>query len=121
MFTTDDSLMTWRGSSRAMLGEEREHDKIATNPGGLKLNRWRRIISAIYLKKIVKFIGMVQDYLASGLQSVVTATNEIDLQLEKRAQTLRSLFSTKEVLPENHEVSTRLEKGDRYTCPDVVS
>lgn len=59
---------------------------------------------------------MVQDYLASGLQSVVTATNEINLQLEKRAQTLRSLFSTKEVLPENHEVSMRLEERNRYAC-----
>lgn len=63
---------------------------------------------------------MGQDYLASGLQSVVTATNEINLQLEKRAQTLRSLFSTKEVLPENHEVSTRLEKRDGCTCSDVA-
>lgn len=51
-----------------------------------------------------------QDYLASGMQSVVSATGEINLQLEKRAQTLRSLFSTKEVLPENYEGWSRMHR-----------
>jgi len=46
----------------------------------------------------------VQDYLAAGLQSVVSETGDINTQLDKRAQTLRSLFSTKDVLPENQEV-----------------
>lgn len=47
---------------------------------------------------------MWQEYLASGLQSVVTAMADINTQLDKRAETLRSLFTTKDVLPANHEV-----------------
>lgn len=45
-----------------------------------------------------------QDYLSAGLSSVVAETAEINAQLDKRAKTLRSLFSTKDVLPENQEV-----------------
>lgn len=34
----------------------------------------------------------------------MSETGDINTQLDKRAQTLRSLFSTKDVLPENQEV-----------------
>ncbi|CAN0151922.1 unnamed protein product, partial [Laminaria digitata] len=50
------------------------------------------------------------DYLAAGLQSVVSETGDINMQLDKRAQTLRSLFSTKDVLPENQEGWYRMHR-----------
>lgn len=57
---------------------------------------------------VVLVIG--QDYLSAGLQSVVAETTDINTQLDKRAKTLRSLFSTKDVLPENKEGWYRLHR-----------
>ncbi|CAN0140460.1 unnamed protein product, partial [Hapterophycus canaliculatus] len=55
-------------------------------------------------------VRYVQDYLSAGLSSVVSETTEINAQLESRAKTLRSLFSTKDVLPENQEGWYRLHR-----------
>ncbi|CAM9137682.1 unnamed protein product [Ascophyllum nodosum] len=51
-----------------------------------------------------------EEYLASVLQSVVSATGEVNAQLEKRADMLRSLFSTKDVLPGNYEGWSRMHR-----------
>lgn len=51
---------------------------------------------------------LTQDYLSAGLQNVVSETAEINGQLDKRAKTLRSLYTTKDVLPENQEVKARV-------------
>lgn len=71
----------------------------------------------------------VQDYLSAGLSSVVSETSEINAQLESRAKTLRSLFSTKDVLPENQEVkntnahmlAARYYRASVLTSPGAAS
>eukprot|EP00904_Undaria_pinnatifida_P013157 jgi/Undpi1/8972/HiC_scaffold_26.g11433.m1 len=59
---------------------------------------------------VMTYHTTAQDYLAAGLQSVVSETGDINTQLDKRAQTLRSLFSTKDVLPENQEGWYRMHR-----------
>eukprot|EP00611_Tribonema_gayanum_P016004 TRINITY_DN2793_c0_g1_i5.p1 TRINITY_DN2793_c0_g1~~TRINITY_DN2793_c0_g1_i5.p1 ORF type:complete len:245 (-),score=67.25 TRINITY_DN2793_c0_g1_i5:184-918(-) len=44
-----------------------------------------------------------QEYLSGGVTGLANSTNEVNLQLEKRARTLQLLFTTKDVLPENRE------------------
>ena len=67
-----------------------------------------------YLRE-VSFTLVRQEYLASVLQSVVSATGEVNAQLEKRADMLRSLFSTKDVLPGNYEVGSRLKRNHFFS------
>lgn len=99
VFTVSQELLS-------VLDEAREALELLVNWCDLCLPANEQAFAEAHRIKIQDF----QDYLAAGLQSVVSATADINTQLDKRAQTLRSLFSTKDVLPENHEGWCRMHR-----------
>ncbi|CAM9822143.1 unnamed protein product [Ectocarpus sp. 6 AP-2014] len=90
----------------SVLDEARETLELLVNWCDLCLPANEQAFAEAHRIKIQHF----QDYLSAGLSSVVSETADINTQLDKRAQTLRSLFSTKDVLPENQEGWYRLHR-----------
>ncbi|CAM9303051.1 unnamed protein product [Pylaiella littoralis] len=90
----------------AVLDEARESLELLVNWCDLCLPANEQAFAESHRIKIQHF----QDYLSAGLSSVVSETAEINAQLDKRANTLRSLFSTKDVLGENQEGWYRLHR-----------
>eukprot|EP00752_Nemacystus_decipiens_P001779 g1719.t1 len=90
----------------AVLDEARETLEILVNWCDLCLPANEQAFAEAHRIKIQHF----QDYLSAGLQNVVSETADINSQLDKRAKTLRSLYTTKDVLPENQEGWYRLHR-----------
>ncbi|CAM9717945.1 unnamed protein product, partial [Discosporangium mesarthrocarpum] len=90
----------------SVLDEARENLELLVNWCDLCLPANEQAFAEAHRIKIQDF----QDYLTSGLQSVVAATTDVNTQLDKRAQTLRSLFTTKDLLPSNYEGWSRMHR-----------
>ncbi|KAG5178080.1 hypothetical protein JKP88DRAFT_350454 [Tribonema minus] len=81
----------------SVLDESREQLELVTNWCDLCLPANETAFAEAHRLKLQDF----QDYLSGGVTGIVNSINEVNSQLEKRAQTLQLLFTTKDVLPEN--------------------
>jgi hypothetical protein len=90
----------------SVLDECREDLELVINWSDLCLPANEQSFAEAHRIKLQDFI----DYLSSGLGGVVQSINSINSQLEKRAQTLQMLFSTKDVREEHLEGWLRVHR-----------